>query len=106
MKTNTIAQIIEDKLYNNQFGSDVTFLLPQSNNETIKAHRLILSIRSPVFKAMFFDSNMLEQSQDQATIREESMSKGALTQFLRYLYTDKIELTGENGMTIYLTLHF
>jgi hypothetical protein len=44
---------------------------------------------------MFFSSTMLE-TQDKTVIKEE-MSKSGLYEFLRFLYTDKIDLTGEIG---------
>jgi hypothetical protein len=39
-------------LYSNVL-SDVEFIFPNNNNETICAHRLILCVGSPAFKTMF-----------------------------------------------------
>lgn len=89
----TLSSFIEEQLFGKEIGSDVTFLLSPSN-ENFPAHKIILA-RSPVFRAMFYSSTMLE-TQDKTVIKEE-MSKTALFEFLRFLYTDKIDLTGEIG---------
>mmetsp|Transcript_1211 Transcript_1211/g.4168 ORF Transcript_1211/g.4168 Transcript_1211/m.4168 type:complete len:607 (-) Transcript_1211:713-2533(-) len=79
-----------------------------ANLPCFPAHKLILA-RSPVFKAMFFTSNLREcdtksnvemgssphdSQQTPPHIVIPDISEDAFMEFLRYLYTEQIELTG------------
>ncbi|XP_069121185.1 BTB/POZ domain-containing protein 2-like [Argopecten irradians] len=82
-----ILQCIEHMLVN-KVATDVTLLVDGSK---VEAHKFILTSRSPVFQANF-DSPV----SDQGEIRIKDVSKETFDIFLRYLYTDNIELDIDN----------
>jgi hypothetical protein len=64
-----------------------------SSSETflrIPAHKLILSIRSPVFRAML-QSGMTESTSGELRIND--VDAGAVQEFVRFLYTDSCDAT-------------
>ena len=80
--------------------SDVKFLVPAKaaepgshcgdDLEQIPAHKLILSIGSPVFKAMFYGTgSRLEPSQTVVSIPD--LDAGTFRSMLRHMYTDEME---------------
>jgi speckle-type POZ protein len=69
-------------------GSDVTFHLPGSEL-IIKAHKIVLAMRSPVFKAKFF-GNTKDSIQHQFKV--DDMSATVLAAMLHFLYTDDLPL--------------
>ena len=91
----TITQSIAF-LYNNELGSDVTFIV---NKNKIPAHSLILTVRSPVFCTMFKDSCWKESVEKQVTT-EDWLNVEYFLQFLRFLYTDKCLMTWKNIFTL------
>ncbi|OWF55514.1 BTB/POZ domain-containing protein 6-like isoform X2 [Mizuhopecten yessoensis] len=74
--------------------SDVTFLVGEDKKK-ISAHKLVLISRSPVFYAMF-EGPMAEKGE--VTIPDTS--EDAFRIFLRYLYTDTIDLTEKNTVPV------
>lgn len=78
-------------LMNDEKYADIIF--PFENGK-IYAHRAILSLRSPVFNAMF-SSNMKESEKVVQTIKPEG-SMEIMEEFLRYLYTDKCDINESN----------
>ncbi|XP_062608128.1 BTB/POZ domain-containing protein 6-B-like [Saccostrea cucullata] len=88
-------------MFNNAEMSDISFKFPNESEEeksVLRAHKLILAIRSPVFKAMFYGT-LQEVGQD---VNIEDISYDIFKTLLRFIYTDKIKLEGD---TVIPTLH-
>ena len=62
---------------------------PGQNLERIRAHKLILSMRSPVFRTMF-TSGMAEALTNE--VRIQDFNAAVVKEFLRFLYTDQCEV--------------
>ncbi|CAL1296284.1 unnamed protein product [Larinioides sclopetarius] len=94
----TVEALEEDLqwLYTDGFLSDVKL---KTNSKTFPAHKIILSTRSPVFKAMF-TSNMKEKSSKIVDI--EDMDDDTVHRMLLYIYTADIEdLHWESALQLY-----
>ncbi|KAJ8675454.1 hypothetical protein QAD02_011240 [Eretmocerus hayati] len=72
------------KLLNTGYLSDVTLVV---GKREFPAHKLVLSTRSPVFRAMF-GSNMLESVLNRVNI--DDVSHDVMNKLLSYLYTDQV----------------
>ncbi|CAL1298330.1 unnamed protein product [Larinioides sclopetarius] len=84
-------------LYDDGLFSDVKL---RTDNETFAAHRLILSARSPVFKAMF-SNDMKEKTKE--CIDVPDIDSSTVRQFLLYLYTDSLgNLQWEPASKLYI----
>ena len=88
-------------IFNNELLSDVKFVVPASEAEsetrkTIPAHKLVLAISSPVFYAMFY--GQLAEAKD--CVELPDCEYDSLLEFLRYLYSDKANVTGSNVMHV------
>ena len=91
-------------IFNNELLSDVKFVVPASNNESeswksqkcIPAHKFILAISSPVFYAMFYG----EMAETSDTIQLPDCDYESLLEFFRFLYSDKVNLSGSNVMQV------
>ena len=91
-------------IFNNELLSDVKFVAPASNSESesrksqksIPAHKFVLAISSPVFYAMFYG----EMAETASTIELPDCDYESLLEFFRYLYSDKVNLTGSNVMQV------
>ena len=93
-------------VFNNELLSDVQFIVPVSNAEfseskkakmAIPAHKFVLSISSPVFHAMFF-GKMAETSD---SIELPDCEYESVLEFFRYLYSDEVNLSGNNVMHVF-----
>ena len=93
-------------IFNNELLSDVQFIVPVSNGEfseskkanmVIPAHKFVLPISSPVFHTMFF-GKMAETSD---SIELPDCEYESLLEFFRYLYTDEVNLSGNNVMHVF-----
>ena len=93
-------------VFNNELLSDVQFIVPVLNAEfseskkakmVIPAHKFVLSISSPVFHAMFF-GKMAEASD---SIELPDCEYESLLEFFRYLYSDEVNLSGNNVMHVF-----
>ncbi|XP_057317898.1 speckle-type POZ protein B-like isoform X2 [Microplitis mediator] len=73
------------ELYNNQINCDVTFVV---GNEKFKAHKIILSARSPVFSAMF-THKMKENRDNEVAIPD--IEPEIFNKLLEFIYTDDIK---------------
>lgn len=81
-----------------QKGKKTDFTL-KVNGEIIRAHRMILETRSPVFSAML-NHDTLENQTGEVTI--EDMDKSAMDDILCYIYSGDIDkLTTENALPLY-----
>ncbi|XP_021359847.1 BTB/POZ domain-containing protein 6-like [Mizuhopecten yessoensis] len=78
-------------LFTSGIACDVMFLVGE-NKYRIPAHKTILISRSPVFYAMF-EGNLAEEGE----VSIPDIEQEVFTMFLRYLYTDTIELTVNNA---------
>ncbi|CAN6293698.1 unnamed protein product [Urochloa humidicola] len=63
---------------------DVTFVV---EGDKIQAHKLVLSMRSPVFEAQFHGSKRLMR-----TVRIDDMSAATFRAMLRFIYTDEMPI--------------
>ena len=100
MKLSTIKERTT-VIFNNELLSDVKFVVPVSEAEsetrkTIPAHKLVLAISSPVFYAMFY--GQLAEAKD--CIELPDCEYDSMLEFLRYLYSDKANLTLSNVMHV------
>ena len=92
-------------ILNNELLSDVKFVVPASHNESesrksrkcmIPAHKFVLAISSPVFYAMFYG----EMAETSGTIQLLDCDYESLLEFFRFLYSDKVNLSGSNVMQV------
>ncbi|XP_068748903.1 BTB/POZ domain-containing protein 6-like [Montipora capricornis] len=88
-------------MFNNDLFSDVKFVVRKSDGESeskiaIPAHKLMLSIGSPVFEAMFYGD--LAETSD--SIELPHCQYESLLELFRYLYSDEVKLSGSNVMKV------
>ena len=91
-------------IFNNELLSDVKFVVPASHNESenresqkcIPAHKFILAISSPVFFAMFYG----EMAETSGTVQLPDCDYESLLELFRFLYSDKVNLSGSNVMQV------
>ena len=100
MKLSTIKERTT-VIFNNELLSDVKFVVPASQadsetRKTIPAHKLVLAISSPVFYAMFY--GQLAEAKD--CVELPDCEYDSLLEFLRYLYSDVVNLTRSNVMHV------
>ena len=96
----TVAERIKH-LYNNSLMADVHFVVTDKRGSDypkvkIPCHKFILAVSSPVFFAMFYgELQELSESIDLPDCDSEG-----LLEFLRYVYYDKVQLTGSSVMQV------
>ena len=91
-------------IFNNELLSDIKFVAPTSNSDSesrksqksIPAHKFVLAISSPVFYAMFYG----EIAETASTIELPDCDYESLLELFRYLYSDEVNLTGNNVMQV------
>ena len=88
-------------MFNNDLFSDVKFMIRKSDGgseskQAIPVHKLILSIGSPVFEAMFYGD--LAETRD--SIELPDCEYDSLLELFRYLYIDEVNLSGSNVMGV------
>nr|XP_018896904.1 PREDICTED: BTB/POZ domain-containing protein 2-like isoform X2 [Bemisia tabaci] len=84
-------------LFENKLLCDVEFVVGSgADTEKIPAHKLILAARSAVFFAMFSEKWSAESSE----INVEDVEPAAFKQMLKFLYSDKINLSLETVTAI------
>ena len=91
-------------IFNQDLLSDVKFLVPVSNHteseskrvKVIPAHKFVLAIGSPVFFAMFY--GQLVDPADSIELPDCDFE--SLLELFRYLYTDNVNLNGNNVMQV------
>ncbi|KAG4070826.1 hypothetical protein HA402_011052 [Bradysia odoriphaga] len=82
-----------DELYLNPKGADVNFVFDGDTDHAVKveAHKVILSLDSPVFDTMFFGS--IPERGDVAIV---DVSIEAFKEFLQFFYSDEVHLSSAN----------
>lgn len=83
VQASNFAQNFETMLFCERF-SDVTLIVEEKE---IKAHKIVLAARSPVFDAMF-NSTMKENLESRVDI--DDFSYDEIQELLRYIYTGKV----------------
>ena len=88
-------------IFNNELLSDVKFVVPVSTGESeskkvIPAHKFVLAISSPVFYAMFYG----QMAETKDSIELPDCEYESLLEMFRYLYSDKVNLSGSNVMQV------
>uniref|UniRef100_A0A914PJC9 BTB domain-containing protein n=1 Tax=Panagrolaimus davidi TaxID=227884 RepID=A0A914PJC9_9BILA len=92
-------EIIESKTLNEAFKnlfetkkcSDITFVV---HGKELQAHKIVLSSRSSVFEAMI--NSDLAPKDGKHLIEDPKITFQDFENFLKFLYTDKCEMTAEN----------
>ncbi|WAR28937.1 BTB6B-like protein [Mya arenaria] len=90
--------------YENSLWTDVTLECTAENGDAynIKAHRMILASRSPVFEAMLFGP----AADKGETIQITSFGYELMDLLIRYLYAGVSALTEDTAITTYKIAHF
>ena len=88
-------------IFNNHRFSDVKFVVRKTDGESeskqvIPAHKLVLSISSPVFEAMFYG----ELAETRDSIELPDCEYESLLELFRYMYSDEVNLSGSNVMGV------
>ena len=92
-------------IFNNDLFSDVKFVVGKKGSESrrgkrrklmIPAHKLVLSIGSPVFEAMFYGK--LAETSDYIELPD--CDYDSLLELFRYMYSDEVVLKGSNVMGV------
>ena len=92
-------------IFNNDLFSDVKFVTGKKDSESrrgkrrkqvIPAHKLVLSIGSPVFEAMFYG----ELAETSDSIELPDCEYDSLLELFRYMYSDEVNLNGSNVMGV------
>ncbi|XP_022802352.1 BTB/POZ domain-containing protein 6-like [Stylophora pistillata] len=88
-------------IFNNDLFSDVKFVVRTTDGgserkQVIPAHKLVLSISSPVFEAMFYGE--LVETKD--SIELPDCEYESLLEFFRFMYSDEVNLSGINVMGV------
>ena len=94
-------------IFNNDLFSDVKFVIGRMEADSesdrgklgklmIPAHKLVLSIGSPVFEAMFYG----ELAETSDSIELPDCEYDSLLELFRYMYSDEVNLSGSNVMGV------
>ena len=88
-------------IFNTELLGDVKFVVPASSGErgskrVIPAHKFVLAISSPVFYAMFYG----QMAETTDSIELPDCEYESLLEMFRYLYSDKVNLSGSNVMQV------
>ena len=89
-------------VFNKEILSDVKFIVSVSSDKSeieskvIPAHKFVLAISSPVFYAMFYG----QMADTRDSIELPDCEYESVLEFLRFLYSDEIQLTGSNVMRV------
>nr|XP_040564555.1 BTB/POZ domain-containing protein 6-B-like isoform X2 [Lepeophtheirus salmonis] len=91
-------------IYLNPLMSDVTFEVGSNDTKTITAHKLILSMGSPVFFTMF-NGGFMESEKKENKIEVLDVEPEDFKSLLGYLYLDKITLNENNVAALLYCSH-
>ncbi|XP_053401205.1 uncharacterized protein LOC123549560 [Mercenaria mercenaria] len=90
------------EMYDRCLWTDVMFHCKDSEEgEVIKAHKIVLAARSPVFQAMFFGP--CADGKDEVKLND--VEKDSFLSVLRYIYSDTVTLTEENVTAVINLAH-
>ncbi|XP_052812360.1 BTB/POZ domain-containing protein 2-like [Mya arenaria] len=92
-KSTTMADCLRH-IFDTKDHADVTFEFPRSEGRTIKAHKLVLSMRSAVFETMFYGSKAVQSD----TVVIEDIEADTFEHMLRFLYTDEFDVPPAYGV--------
>ena len=83
----SLAEAIGNLYFDNEF-SDIKIIC---DGKEFPCHKLLLSLRSSVFKAMFSSDLKISDAEDESTLKIDDISAGTMTQFIKFLYTDELK---------------
>lgn len=85
-------------LLNNSLMSDISFVVRNASGAeaSFAAHKFVLAVSSPVFYAMFFGD--LAESKNKIVLPD--CDSESFMEFLRFLYSDEVDLTGSSVMRV------
>ena len=83
----SMAEAIGNLYLDNEF-SDIKIIC---DGKEFPCHKLVLSLRSSVFKAMFSSDLKISDAEDESTLKIDDISAGTMTQFIKFLYTDELK---------------
>jgi speckle-type POZ protein len=83
-----VGRLLEEKE-----GFDVSFSV---EGETVEAHRFVLAMRSPVFRAELYGPMMEARTGQRITIKD--MQPAVFRALLHFIYTDSLHLEGDTEM--------
>jgi len=89
-------------MFNNNLFSDVKFVVQKASHgdsgskQVVPAHKFLLSMSSPVFEAMFYG----ELAETTDSIELPDCEYNSLLELFRYMYSDKVILSGNNVMGV------
>jgi len=87
-------------IFNTTVYSDISIIV---EDKKILAHKVILSLRNPVFKAMF-GINYKESTQREITLKE--FQYDIIFNFIKFIYTDKCDnITEDNVIQLFQCCH-
>ena len=103
----TAKSSIRDRIkfvFNNDLFSDVKFTVrktdckseSESRKQTIPGHKLVLSISSPIFEAMFYG----ELAETRDSIELPDCEYESLLELFRYIYSNEVFLSESNVMGV------
>lgn len=94
--SNQDALVASERLYLSDDLADVHFVFTNNNiEEKIPAHKLILTVLSPVFRAMFFGP--MKEKKDVLIVDSDA---DAFKEFLQFFYLRKVSLSMANMETV------
>ncbi|XP_052785980.1 uncharacterized protein LOC128221408 [Mya arenaria] len=90
--------------FDHSLWTDVELVCTNENGETlqIKAHKMMLASRSPVFEAMLFGPAADKGN----TIQITTFSYEQMDLLIRFLYSEAIEISDDNAGNVLKTAHF
>ena len=91
ISTGLIQQDLE-QLFKDQSATDICFII---GSQRLRAHKLILSARSPVFTAIIKAAEANDNLEDGVEIK--NMSFMTFKDFIHFIYTDQVFLTESNA---------
>ncbi|KAF8771528.1 Speckle-type POZ protein B like protein [Argiope bruennichi] len=94
-----VSSSFKDELMSLYNSGDLCDMKLRTNTQTFSTHKLILSARSPVFRAMF-THDMKEKVKDCVDI--EDLDSDSVRRMLLFMYTDNLEdMEWENAKSLY-----
>ena len=91
-KEPTIKESIQNVCFSSEF-SDIKIIC---EGKEFPCHKLILCLRSSVFKRMFSSDLKISNAKDESTLTIEDVSADTMETFLEFLYTDDLKVNEIN----------